>query len=335
LSSILAHPDFFQPGVRPRLPKGDFAAKMKLPASTFQQRDWPPPPRTLPRVDDYEPTVDAAPAMCCLIPSLPIIKTEVIMLKPVSLLFACCLFGASSAYAQSAPIKLCYEDSDNAPWLIKGGQGLNNVLLDMAAAKSNVKIEQVALPWKRCLDSLASGAVAGAIGASFTAERAAYATYPTTADGKPDPARRIKTDGYSLYRQKGTSANWDGKQFSQLTTPIGVQLGYSVVGDLKKLGVAVDEGRAEADTVMKKLLAGRIQLGALQTTEGDELLKRPEFGSKIEKLPLAFTEKPYFVIFNKEFFEKNKAGAEALWNGLAQARESKEFASLLKEKTKK
>lgn len=262
------------------------------------------------------------------------------MLKPLFLplaacLFACGLLAGSAAHAQSGPIKLCYEDSDNAPWLLKGGQGLNNVLIDMAAKQANVKIEQVALPWKRCLDSLSSGAVAGAIGASFTAERAAYAAYPTGADGKPDAARRIKTDGYSLYRLKGGTGNWDGKQFSQLTSPIGVQLGYSVVGDLKKMGIAVDEGRAEADTVMKKILAGRIQLGALQTTEGDELLKRAEFGSKIEKLPLAFTEKPYFVIFNKEFFDKNKAAAEALWNGVAQARESKEFSALLKEKTKK
>lgn len=235
-------------------------------------------------------------------------------------------------YAQIGAMRLCYEDVDNYPWHVKGGLGLSNQLVDMAAARSGVKIEQVALPWKRCLLEIERGNMAGGFGSSYSEERAVYAVYPTTADGKIDTKRRLKTDGYSLYRLKGSAVSWDGKQFSHLTGAVGAQIGYSVIGDLKKLGVATEEASGGADVAMRKLVLKRIQLAAVLTNEGDELITDGEFAGKIEKISPPLTEKPYFVMFNKGFYGQNKGDVEDLWDALAVARESKEFLGLRKQK---
>jgi len=229
------------------------------------------------------------------------------------------------------PVRLCYDDADNYPWLYKNGQGLLNKLIDLAAQQGGVKVLQVALPWKRCLASIASGEVAGGFAASYSDEREAYADYPRTAEGKLDPTRRLKTDGYSLYRVKGTAAFWDGKAFVNLTGRIGSQLGYASAAELRKHGAPVYESGDSPETAMKHLMAGDLQLLALMTYEGDEQLSRPEVGRKVEKIPSPFSEKPYFVIFNKEYRRANRRTVEVFWAGLAVARESATFKTLLRE----
>lgn len=241
---------------------------------------------------------------------------------------------AMTGQAQES-IRLCYDDADNFPWLHKNGRGLNNKLIELAAQHSGLKVVQVALPWKRCLNSISAGEVAGGFAASHTDEREAYAVYPRTADGKLDPSRRIKTDGYSLYRLKGTTAHWDGKQFVNLSGRIGSQLGYASTAELRKFGATVYESNDSPETAMKRLLAGDLELLALMTFEGDGQLSNPEIARKVEKIASPFVEKPYFVIFNKEFQRANGKAVEMFWAGLANARESAEFKGLLREQTRR
>lgn len=233
------------------------------------------------------------------------------------------------------PVRLCYDDADNFPWLYKSGQGLNNKLVEMAAQYSGLQVVQIALPWKRCLNSIATGEVAGGFAASHTDDREAYAAYPRTADGKLDPSRRIKTDGYSLYRLKGSTAHWDGKQFVNLSGRIGSQLGYASTTELRKHGAPVYESNDSPETAMKRLMAGDLELLALMTQEGDEQLNNPEIARKVEKIASPFVEKPYFVIFNKEFQRTNGKTVEIFWAGLANARESAQFKGWLREKPRR
>lgn len=238
-------------------------------------------------------------------------------------------FAGTLGHAQE-PVRLCHDDADNFPWLEKNGQGLNNKLIDLASIKSGVKVVQIPLPWKRCLNNIASGEVDGGFAASYSDERETFAAYPKTPDGKPDPSRRLKTDGYSLYRAKGTAAHWDGKQFVNLTGRIGSQLGYASAAELRKHGAVVYESNDSPEIAMKHLIAGDLQLLALMTFEGDEQLNDPEVARKVEKIPSPFTGKPYFVIFNKDYHRANRKLAEAFWTGLAAARESPQFKALLR-----
>lgn len=250
----------------------------------------------------------------------------------LSLLFVALALAPGIQAAQ--PVSLCHDDADNFPWLVKDGQGLNNTLVDMAARKSGVRIEQIPYPWKRCLHNISIGAVAGGFAASYSEERAAFAAYPTLADGKPDFARRLKSDGYSLYRLKGKTVHWNGLEFVNLTGRVGSQRGYASTAELAKHGATVVEFSEKPEVAMKHLLLGDIQLLALMTFEGDEQLREPAIAAKVEKIASPFVEKPYFVIFNKAFYAANPKLVDDFWAALAAARESPEFKNQLTQQIK-
>jgi polar amino acid transport system substrate-binding protein len=231
-----------------------------------------------------------------------------------------------SGQAQTV-IKLCYEDATYFPWQLKDGHGLDNNLLEMAAIRSGVKIEMQALPWKRCLADIGYGLMAGGFSASYNQERASFAAYPMAQD-KPDAKRRVRTDGYSLFRLVGSPVSWDGRQIQNLSGPVGAQLGYSVAADLRKLGADVEESPGVPELQLRKLLVKRVQLAALLTVEGDALLDDAEFAGKIEKLSTPLTEKPYFLIINRDYYEKNKKSVDDLWAAVATVRDSAEFRVL-------
>jgi polar amino acid transport system substrate-binding protein len=235
------------------------------------------------------------------------------------------LLGAASFSVQAAdPIKLCHDEAESAPWIIKDGKGLNIVLLEMAAAKAGVKLDIAVLPWKRCLGEVESGAIAGAIAASYKEERAKFAMYPSVGD-KPDPARRLYTDSYTLYRATGNKLAWDGSKFAELTGSIGAQRGYSINDDLKKWGAKVDEGSGHAKDNFKKLVGGQVQGVALNTLQGDLISASSEFKGKVEKVSPPLIEKPYYVIFGKDFYSKNQKAVDGFWDVLAKTRDSKEY----------
>jgi polar amino acid transport system substrate-binding protein len=206
-------------------------------------------------------------------------------------------------------------------------------LLKTTAALQRVEFEQIALPWLRCLREVANGTVAGAIGASYSDERAAFAVYPSTADGLLDVSRRMQSSSYSLFRVKGGNAGWDGKKFSNLVSRVVVQRGYAVVADLTKLGVLVDQSASDADTVLRMLVAGRSQLGALVTEQGEDLMAKPEFRRQFEKIDPPLVVKTYYLVFGKRYYDANTRLVEELWDNLAVVRDAKDPDSLLRLKT--
>ncbi len=237
-------------------------------------------------------------------------------------------FG-QGAQAQTRVITLCYDETAVRPWINKVGVPL----LKTTAALQRIELEQVGLPWLRCLREVATGAVAGAVGASYSDERAAFAVYPSTADGQLDTSRRMQSSSYSLFRVKGSGTQWDGKQFTNLNSRVVVQRGYSVVADLTKLGVLVDQTAGDADSVLRMLIAGRAQLGALVTEQGEELMTKPEFRRQFEKLDPPLVVKSYYLVFGKRYYDANSRLVEELWDRLAVVREAKDPDSLLRLKT--
>ena len=232
-------------------------------------------------------------------------------------------------------LTLCYEDARNTLGNTSDRQAQNYHLVMQAAAKSGEQVKLLPLPWKRCLSQVAKGLVDGALDASYTEERAAFAAYPTTADGKPDPKRRIWAGGYSLYKLKTSAAGWDGQNFTHLTGPVGLQLGYSIGDDLKRLGVPVAEFSGDAEVMLKRLTAGQVPLVALLTDEGDALLEDPALSGVVEGIQPAFSQKPYFVIFHKRYYADHQKNVEGFWSHLATVRESQAFKQFVRAQLKK
>lgn len=240
---------------------------------------------------------------------------------------------ASAMATALSQLNLCCDSVITQSWNSEGARGRLHHLFQMAQKKLKQPIQIEPLPWKRCLRDVSLGLKDGAIDASFNEERASYAYFPGTAQGKLDISRRLRYGVYALYRVRGTKADWDGKRFLNLSGPVLIQLGYSVGQDINKLGIATDDTPGSAELVLRKLLAGRSQLAALTSEEGDHLLQSQEFAEKIERLPLAIVEKPYFLIINKGVYHAHPARIEQLWTTLAKLREESETHAALKKTT--
>ena len=170
-------------------------------------------------------------------------------------------------------------------------------------------------PVKRCLNDLETGAVDALFNLSFKESRLKMGAYPWK-DGSVDIDRKLTTIKYSFYKKKGTDFDWDGKNVSGTVKKIGAPAGYSIVGDLEKMGLTVSEA-SSTERNMKKLAAGRVSAVALQDTKGDIIIKEPKF-SGIEKVETPIKAKPYYLVISNQFKAKDAAMADNIWTTLAE-----------------
>lgn len=232
--------------------------------------------------------------------------------------------GSCLAADKPPVMKFCHEDVDVYPWVLKDRPGLNVIHMRAVEQKLGIKFEITPLPWRRCQEELREGKVDGIFAASYKTERLEIGHYPMTAD-KTDATRAMMYDGYSLYRLKGSTAQWDGSKLS-VAGSVGAQPGYSIIDQLKQLGVRVDDGTKTADDNLKKLLGGRVEAVALQTLEGDNsLANNPEFASKVEKVKPPLVDKPFFLMLSKQFVAKYGDFSKDIWKTLAEVRESPDY----------
>jgi polar amino acid transport system substrate-binding protein len=184
-----------------------------------------------------------------------------------------------------------------------------------------VKVVLKRCPWKRCLKDMEKGIVDGAFNASFKEKRLKFGAYPWKADSV-DSDRRLTTIAYYFYKKKGTDFVWDGKSISGNKGKIGAPAGYSIVGDLKKMGAKVSEA-ASSEKNLKKLLSGRVSAVALQEVTGDYYIKKDAQFSDIEKVEPALKTKPYYLMISNQFKNNNPDMAEKIWNAVGELREEK------------
>lgn len=236
--------------------------------------------------------------------------------------FFASLLAASPILSFAAPpLVFCYEDADVRPWRTARGEGLNFELLDLVAREAKQSFAYVARPWKRCLAELKNNTVDGAIGASWKADRVEFGVYP--GDTKVDPGKSLYSEKYIVLRRKGSAVGWDGKAFTQLNGPVGIQLGYSAADNLKALNVAVDDGARGARELFGKLAAGHINLAVSLAGEAQATLAdNDKFRDKLEILPIPLVEKPYYLMLSKGVVSARPELAETIWSGIAKARKN-------------
>jgi polar amino acid transport system substrate-binding protein len=233
---------------------------------------------------------------------------------------ASCLPVMAIGSAHSVEVlRLCFESATVHPWRSIDQRGLNFELINAAARSLGVQVEYLSLPWKRCLLELKANGVDGAFAASFLEERTSYAVYPGGAT--PDAARRLHFDSYVLLRRKGTRLNWDGRSFSGLSGPVGIQLGYSVGDQLRRLDIPLDEGSVSASELLEKLKAGRVDGAALLSDTAKNLMHtQPHLANALDILPVPLVQKPYFLVFSFETYRSRKGVADSMWRAIEQVR---------------
>jgi polar amino acid transport system substrate-binding protein len=227
------------------------------------------------------------------------------------------------AHAESISIRLGYSDAEAPPYQIRHDAqppGIAMEIVRQAAADIGIELEFLRTPNRRVLENLKLGEIDGAFMFSFNTERMRNGQYPMK-DGELDEEKRIAVLSYFLYRRKGADLHWDGHTLSGADQNIGANNGYSIVNDLRKIGVQVEEARTTEQN-FNKLKLGRIAAVAHQDLVADPYLESADM-QEVEKVYPPLSTKYYFLMLSHRFVAKHPELADRLWSRIAEIRESK------------
>ncbi len=236
----------------------------------------------------------------------------------------------SVSYSNESVIRLGYSDAEAFPFQIRedaNPPGIAFEIISAAASEIGVKIKYVRLPNRRVQASLEDGIeIDGAFMFSFSKERTENGRYPLV-DDRPDRTKRIATLSYYIYKMKDNPLKWDGKKFRGFSDDddvnvIGANSGYSVVNDLEKVGVKVDDGARTTDQNFKKLFMNRIIAFAHQDNVADYYLESRNIEDVVRMEP-PFIQKDYFLLYSHQYYNENTETANKLWDKIAEIRDKK------------
>ena len=233
------------------------------------------------------------------------------------------LFLLTGTNLHAAPLKISVgiESNDFAPYTFGKkssfkGQGALVDLLKSFEKDLGVEFSFSIYPWKRCLKMLKKNKIDAVFNASFKKERMKIGVYPFL-NGKINSLRGTHSSNYVLYKRKSSRLKWDGKSFIGLKGFIGAERGFSIISDLKKIGVSVKEvGDATAGLIMtqKKRITGFVTL----ESPGDFALKKldAKFKKGLTKYEVPIKSKRYYIIFSHQFAKSKKNILEKIWKSI-------------------
>ena len=238
-----------------------------------------------------------------------------------------------ASFANALDITIAYEDKAQPPYYMGSGKVLEKapgvaveMVLMIKDMLEDINIHLLRMPWMRCTSMLGRNRVDGIFNASYKQSRLALGWYPTvdhTQKGQVDTSRRIATITYSLYALKGNQLGWNGSNYDSLKGKIGAPIGYSIVGDLRKQGVLVEEASSTLLN-LRKLSAKRVVAVALQDVTADSIIKSDgdRFGN-IVKLHPPLKTKPYYLMLSNNFVSAHPKVSQKIWDSIRIIRESK------------
>lgn len=238
----------------------------------------------------------------------------------------CCVAAAVlllACPARAETIRLVYEPVENPPryygttaQVPKNKPGVTIEVFREAARRLNVSLDFERVPWNRGLFMVETGEVDGIFHASYHPERAEFGAYPMLSDGKtPDQSRAVFFQSYSFYVRREAGLSFDGRRLNGTQgRAVAVTRGYSVIGELKALGIPIEEERTQTLN-LAKLDNGRVAAYAeLDNMIAPYLAEHGGPFTGIVMLRPAISEKAYYLLFSKPFYKNNTKLADAFWN---------------------
>lgn len=210
-------------------------------------------------------------------------------------------------------LKVCMISSDLFPLWRKPGQenqsfgGVNIDMMREIAGPLNLRLEWVRAPFARCLYFLQSGAVDVLNVASYSREREQYGVFPTI-NGEIDTSRRFKLDTYYAFVTKHSKVTFNGEEFSHLSNrPIATEIKASVIPRLLAMGVELlQQPQAEFSFLM--LARGRVSAVVTNQYNGLKYMREG-----IKRLEPAVQEKPYYLLFSRQYYHQHQDKVEQMW----------------------
>lgn len=202
--------------------------------------------------------------------------------------------------------------------------GVTIELLKSLEKKLDVEIHIERFPWKRALKIVELNESDGIFHASFDSERLKIGVYPMK-EGKPDADRQIMSSSYFLYKRKVSPLQWDGENFSYLSGPIGIILGYAIGADLERMGVQIEETDSQLNNLRKLSSADVAGIADLEKLTDLQIRLHPEEFKDIVKVFPPLRSKPYYLMLSKKFVKENPQLSEDIWDTIKIIHESGEY----------
>ena len=233
-------------------------------------------------------------------------------------------------------VRVVYEPRANPPRMLGVGTaidwekpGLTLELLRLVGARTGVEFVYERMPWKRALFLIETNEADGVFHTSFVPERMNVMAYPMKA-GQPDVERAVFVQSNVLYKRAGTPVAWDGSVLTGADVPVGATSSYSVVSDLTRLGVPIEEANT-LEQSLDKLLSGRIAAYAgLETMTDSVLASNPSKYGKLVKIMPPLITKPYYLTFSRGFYTEHRDVVERIWDAIAAVNASDAFAAIVR-----
>lgn len=231
-------------------------------------------------------------------------------------------FSPHTSAQEVHKLRVCLMSSDLFPLWRKAGSenleygGINIDLMRAIFVDMDIELEWERAPFARCLHYLQSGTVDVLNVASYRKEREVYGVFPKT-NGKIDTSRRFKYDTYYAFVKRGSEVIFTGEEFlNTLGLPIAVEVKASVIPLLESYHLDLLT-QPSSELAFEMLKIDRV--AAVVTNQYNGL----KYSTKnIRRIEPPVVEKPYYLVFSKQFYEANTNLAERIWflSGQLQAR---------------
>lgn len=226
-----------------------------------------------------------------------------------------------SAISSAKPIVLCIENINNQPYFgIEQNDGVFIEFINIMNSQSELQIELVQRPWKRCLRNVEQGLFDGAFAVIYTQQRDKLFSYPKTAGGQLDKSKAIWQASYPVFVHKESELQWNGDNFSQVGIKVAAPLGYIVSDKLEQIknlsmsNIAPEKG-------LKLLAMQRLDAYVIELSIGDKIIQSNNLTSAVTTLATPFLIRDWYLVLSNNFVQLSPQTAAQLWELLAQVRE--------------
>lgn len=222
----------------------------------------------------------------------------------------------------ASTLKICSDVNFWYPFtMVEDGKavGIHIDMIRQAVEQLGHQVTFLPMPWRRCLKEAELGSVDGIAVASYNTERAGYLRYPGLVDGGPDRELRVANVAYVVVTAADNDYEFEGDVHT-IPQPVMAPRGWSIVTELRKAGVKVDDHASGDENNLRKLL--RDGQGAIVTIPEviRELGKQPAFKGHFKVSSEPVSSRDYYLPFSRKG-QVDTSLAEALWQEIKSIRD--------------
>ncbi len=226
--------------------------------------------------------------------------------------------------AERLIIKVGVQDTNGSPVILGEGSKLANPpgigidILLQVAKDLDLTFEISRRPNTRVHYEFSAGIFDASGFYSYKKEREKEGVFPRNEKGELDKTKSISRQSYYFYAPNDTTISWDGKTLSGANL-VGANSGYSIVANLKNLGIDVNEVKSIKQNLMV-MAAGYTQAYAAQDAALDPIIASYPQWSHLIKVGPAIKTKEYYFMFSHSFYNQNKEIAHKVWDQISEVR---------------